>query len=111
MTTRRRVEELRAQLRHHLHRYHVLDDPEISDVEYDALFRELEALEAAHPELVTDDSPTRRVGAVPEASFAPAVHRQRMFSLDNVESADDLRAWEARLVRALGHAPKGFACD
>ncbi|HAX82507.1 MAG TPA: hypothetical protein DCY40_08080 [Actinobacteria bacterium] len=111
MTAPGRIEELRALLRRHSHRYHVLDDPEIPDSEYDALFRELEALEAANPDLVTADSPTQRVGAVPEASFAPAAHRQRMFSLDNVESADDLRAWEGRLVRFLGHAPAGYACE
>jgi len=111
MTARRRIEELRSLLHHHSHRYHVLDDPEISDSEYDALYRELEALEEANPGLVTADSPTRRIGEVPESSFAPAAHRQRMFSLDNVESADNLRSWEARLVRALGHAPTGYACE
>jgi DNA ligase (NAD+) len=111
VTVRARIEELRTLVRHHAHRYHVLDDPEISDAEYDALFRELEALEAANPDLATEDSPTRRVGAVPAASFAPAVHRQRMFSLDNAESAADLRAWEARLIRSLGHPPQGYACE
>ena len=111
MTARRRIEELRSLLHHHSHRYHVLDDPEISDSEYDALYRELEALEEANPGLVTADSPTRRIGEVPESSFAPAAHRQRMFSLDNVESADNLRSWETRLVRALGHAPTGYACE
>ena len=100
MTARRRIEELRSLLHHHSHRYHVLDDPEISDSEYDALYRELEALEEANPGLVTADSPTRRIGEVPESSFAPAAHRQRMFSLDNVESADNLRSWETRLARA-----------
>ena len=78
-----RLEELRAAVRHHLHRYHVLDDPEISDAEYDALFRELEAVEAEHPELVTPDSPTQRVGGPASDAFAPVEHRERMFSLDN----------------------------
>jgi DNA ligase (NAD+) len=82
MTARRRIDELRSLLHHHSHRYHVLDDPEISDSEYDALYRELEALEEANPGLVTADSPTRRIGEVPESAFAPAAHRQRMFSLD-----------------------------
>lgn len=110
MTTERAA-ELRALLRHHGHRYYVLDEPEITDAEYDALYRELVALEEADPSLVTDDSPTQRVGGVPLGLFAPAAHRERMFSLDNVESGDDLRAWEARLRKALGHAPKGYACE
>jgi len=109
--TARRAAELRELLRYHGHRYYVLDDPEISDAEYDALYRELTAIEEAHPALATDDSPTRRVGGVPVGVFAPAVHRQRMFSLDNVESAADLMAWETRLQRALGHAPGGYACE
>ncbi|HEX5631275.1 MAG TPA: NAD-dependent DNA ligase LigA [Acidimicrobiia bacterium] len=110
--TARRAEELRRLLRYHLHRYHVLDEPEISDAEYDALYRELEALEEANPDLITDDSPTRRVGAPPTGLFAPVVHRERMFSLDNAESEEDLAAWESRLRRSLGHAPKGgYACE
>jgi len=109
--TARRAAELRELLRYHGHRYYVLDDPEISDAEYDALYRELTAIEEAHPALATDDSPTRRVGGVPVGVFAPAVHRQRMFSLDNVESTADLMAWETRLQRALGHAPGGYACE
>jgi DNA ligase (NAD+) len=108
---RQRIEELRQLLRYHLHRYHVLDAPEISDGEYDGLLRELEALEAAHPELVTPDSPTQRVGAPVSQLFAPVVHRERMFSLDNAETADELAAWEARLERQLGRAPDRFACE
>ncbi|MEK7252199.1 MAG: NAD-dependent DNA ligase LigA, partial [Actinomycetota bacterium] len=95
--TARRASELRELLRYHGHRYYVLDDPEISDAEYDALYRELEAIEEADPSLATDDSPTRRVGGPPVGLFSPAIHRQRMFSLDNVESTADLRNWEARL--------------
>jgi DNA ligase (NAD+) len=98
-------------LRRHEYLYHVRDAPEISDAEYDALMRELQALEAEHPELVTLDSPTQRVGAPPSDAFAPVVHRERMFSLDNAESAGDLEAWEARLERQLGRAPGGFACE
>ncbi len=106
-----RIEELRSLLRRHEYLYHVRDAPEISDAEYDALMRELQALEAEHPELVTLDSPTQRVGAPPSVAFAPVVHRERMFSLDNAESAGDLEAWEARLERQLGRAPGGFACE
>ena len=106
-----RAAELRAALRHHDYRYHVLDDPEISDARYDALKRELTALEEAHPELVTPDSPTRRVGAVPSAQFAPVAHRERMFSLDNAMAEEEVVAWEARLERVLGRAPAGYACE
>jgi DNA ligase (NAD+) len=107
----KRVETLRRLLRHHSHRYYVLDDPEISDAEYDALNRELLALEEQHPELVTPDSPTQRVGAPISDAFTPVEHGARMFSLDNVESADELTAWAQRLERVLGHPPSGYACE
>ncbi|MCB2222637.1 MAG: NAD-dependent DNA ligase LigA [Actinobacteria bacterium] len=106
-----RIEELRRLLRYHGHRYHVLDAPEISDAEYDARYRELEALEEAHPDLVTPDSPTRRVGAPASGLFAPITHRERMFSLDNAETPEQVEAWEARLERALGRPPSGFSCE
>ncbi|HWB78597.1 MAG TPA: NAD-dependent DNA ligase LigA [Nannocystaceae bacterium] len=106
-----RVADLRAQIRHHAQRYHQLDDPEISDAEYDGLVRELEALEQAHPELADDGSPTQQVGAAPSSSFAPVVHAARMFSLDNAMSREELHAWRDRLVRALGAEPAGYACE
>jgi DNA ligase (NAD+) len=106
-----RIDRLRGQIRHHAHRYHVLDAPEVSDVEYDRLFRELEALEAKHPGLVTPDSPTQRVGAPASDLFAPVQHRQRMFSLDNVESIGDLEAWEMRMARQLGDGRRGYVCE
>lgn len=106
-----RLSELREQVRYHSHRYYVLDAPEISDAEFDQLLRELSALEEAHPDLVTPDSPTQRVGAAPSTLFQSVVHRQRMFSLDNAESGEDLEAWEARLVRGLGRAPSGYVCE
>jgi DNA ligase (NAD+) len=106
-----RVAELRALLRHHDYRYYVLDDPEASDAQYDALRRELVALEAAHPELVTPDSPTQRVGATPAVQFAPVGHRERMFSLDNAMAEDELGAWVARVEKALGRPAAGFACE
>ncbi len=109
--TERRVSELRDLLHRANHRYYVLDDPEISDAEYDALLRELVALESAHPELITIDSPSQRVGAPVDEAFAPVTHRQRMFSLDNVESVDELEAWQARLARALGRDPAGYVCE
>lgn len=104
-----RIEELRHQIRHHSHRYHVLDAPEISDAEYDRLFRELESLEAEHPDLVVPDSPTQRVGAPASDLFAPVQHRQRMFSLDNVESFEQLEAWEARISRRQERG--GYVCE
>src|SRR5690606_27172471 len=86
-----KAEELRAAIRHHGHRYHVLDEPEIADAEYDALVRELEALEEQHPDLITPDSPTQEVGGAVSEMFAAVVHRRRLFSLDNVESLDQIR--------------------
>ncbi|WKZ82488.1 MAG: NAD-dependent DNA ligase LigA [Acidimicrobiia bacterium] len=106
-----RIEDLRRLIRHHGHRYHVLDVPEISDAEYDALFRELLELEEANPELVAPDSPTQRVGAPPDGAFAPVAHRSPMFSLDNAESAEDLDAWAGRAVRVLGREPSGYSCE
>ncbi|HSM01399.1 MAG TPA: NAD-dependent DNA ligase LigA [Acidimicrobiia bacterium] len=106
-----RAAELREALRYHSHRYHVLDEPEISDADYDAMLRELIALEEANPDLVTPDSPTRRVGATPSDAFSPVTHLARMFSLDNAESVEDLEAWEGRLVRQLGRKPEGYACE
>ena len=106
-----RAAELRALLRHHDYRYYVLDDPEASDAQYDALKRELTALEEAHPELVTSDSPTQRVGATPAVQFAPVGHRERMFSLDNAMAEDELGAWVARVEKALGRPAGGFACE
>ncbi|HSQ38204.1 MAG TPA: NAD-dependent DNA ligase LigA [Acidimicrobiia bacterium] len=106
-----RAAELRAALRHHDYRYYVLDEPEVSDARYDALKRELLAIEEAHPELVTPDSPTQRVGTAPSAQFAPVSHRERMFSLDNAMAEAEVEAWEARLERVLGRAPSGYACE
>ncbi|HHV62328.1 MAG TPA: NAD-dependent DNA ligase LigA [Firmicutes bacterium] len=101
---RKRVEELRELIEHHNYRYYVLDDPEISDAEFDALMRELAALEAQHPELVTPDSPTQRVGGRPVEGFAPVAHRVPMLSLANAYSFEELRAFDARVRRFLGAA-------
>src|SRR5215831_16594369 len=83
---------LREKLRHHEHQYYVLDQPEISDAEYDAMMRQLQALEAAHPELATPDSPTRRVGGKPREGFQKIGHSSPMLSLDNALDEDELRA-------------------
>src|SRR5919107_2259894 len=95
--TEERVAELRAQLEYHGHRYYVLDDPEIGDDDYDALLDELRAIEAEHPELVTPDSPTQRVGGEPVGSLTKVTHLQPMFSLANARSEEELRAWVARM--------------
>ena len=100
---RERVERLRQVVRYHSYRYHVLDDPEISDAEYDALMVELQELEAAHPELVTPDSPTQRVGAEPLPEFEKVQHRRPLLSLDNAFDGEEVRAWEKRVLRLLGN--------
>ena len=111
MTVAVEIEQLREAIRHHLYRYHVLDDPEVSDAEYDELYRRLEELEADHPELVTADSPTRRVGEAPASAFAPVTHRQPLFSLDNADSLESLAAWEQRVVRGLEGEAAGYMCE
>ena len=85
-----RHEELRKTLNYHLHRYHVLDAPEIADAEYDRLFDELVALEAAHPELVTPDSPSQRVGGAPSDQFDKVTHEVAMLSLDKCTTDEEL---------------------
>src|SRR5947209_16337947 len=97
----RRAAELRRALEHHNYRYYVLDDPEIGDDEYDALIDELRALEREHPELVTPDSPTQRVGAEPVSELVKVRHLQPMLSLGNARSAEELRAWIQRMRNFL----------
>ena len=99
-----RVEALRAFIRHHEYRYYALDSPEISDADYDTLFRELRGLEAAHPELITADSPTQRVGGQPLAGFTQVRHGEPMLSLANAKNEDELRAWHARVVKLSAEA-------
>jgi DNA ligase (NAD+) len=105
-----RVEELRERLNYHSYRYHVLDDPEVSDAEYDELMTELRALEERFPELIVADSPTQRVGATPADLFAPVQHRARMLSLDNAFSREELEAWAARVERGVG-ADARYSCE
>jgi len=96
-----RAAELRGRLRYHNERYYVLDSPEITDAEYDSLFRELQEIESAHPELATSDSPTRAVGAPLTGLFAEVRHQIPMMSLDNAQSEAELRSWADRLVRLV----------
>lgn len=100
----KRAKELREQIDYHAYRYYVLDDPELADAEYDALVAELIEIETAHPELVTPDSPTQRVGAPPSDLFAPVTHRAPMMSLDNCFSLEELLAWGKRVERGIGRA-------
>ena len=110
-----RAAELRTILNDANHRYHVLDAPTISDREYDLLFKELNELEAAHPELVTDDSPTQRVGAPVEGGFPSVRHDVPMLSLGNAFGADDLREFDTRVRRGLGRGaddpPVAYVCE
>jgi len=98
----RKVESLRSQIRHHNYQYHVLDEPEVPDAEYDRLMRELQALESANPDLITPDSPTQRVGAEPVKSFGTIKHLIPMLSLDNAFSEGELRDFHRRVTDRLG---------
>jgi DNA ligase (NAD+) len=95
------AEHLREQIRHHNYRYYVLDAPEVSDADYDALMRRLEALEREHPEVATEDSPTRRVGAAPSEKFGVVQHRRPMLSLSNALSAEEMVEFDKRIKRLL----------
>jgi DNA ligase (NAD+) len=106
-----RIIELRAQIAYHNHRYNDLDDPEISDADYDILMRELRALEELHPEFQTPDSPADKVGGGVSATFAPVTHRVPMTSLDNAMDGAELSAWGERLVRGLAGEPTTFVCE
>lgn len=106
-----RIAVLSHAIRDHAHRYYVLDDPTVSDAEYDEMLKELLALEAAHPDLIVSDSPTQRVGAPPSDMFSSVVHRRTLLSLDNAESEADLDAWEARIERQLERKPAGYFCE
>jgi DNA ligase (NAD+) len=110
-SVQRRVAELRERIREHDHRYYVLDAPSISDAAYDALFRELQELEAAHPELPAPDSPTQRVGGAPRADFAPVRHRSPMLSLRKCSDADELRDFDRRVREALGREPVAYTAE
>jgi len=106
-----RIDELREAIHRHNYLYYVENRPEISDAEYDRLWQELVALEQAHPELVTSDSPTQSPGGRRAEAFAPVEHLVAMLSLDNATSPEDLREFEARIRRALPHAKLDFVCE
>ena len=96
-----RIEHLREAIRHNDYRYYVLNQPEISDSEYDQLMRELASLEQEHPHLVTPDSPTQRVGGAPDEAFRSVRHQTPMLSLDNAFNEEELLAWHQRIMKAL----------
>lgn len=109
-TPTQELEELRRQIRYHNQRYHQLDQPEISDAEYDELVRRLNALEAQHPELISPDSPTQQVGFAPSELFTPVTHLQPMMSLENVTSLEELTAWSKRMERYVT-VDLDFVCE
>lgn len=106
-----RLDALRAQVDHHNHCYHVLDAPEIADAEFDALFRELVDLEEQHPERVTSDSPSQRVGAAPLAEFAAVTHEVAMLSLEKTATPAELNDWVNRCRARLGDEAMAFCCE
>jgi DNA ligase (NAD+) len=110
-TPAERAEQLRAELRRHEHLYYVLDAPEIDDAAYDALTNELKQIEAEHPELITPDSPTQRVGGKPAEGFRKVAHSRPMLSLDNVYSFEELAAWEARCRELAGELPVQYEAE
>jgi DNA ligase (NAD+) len=106
LSPEQQIEALRDELRHHEHLYYVLDEPKWTDAQYDARMNELKALEHEHPELLTPDSPTQRVGGKPKDGFAKVAHSRPMLSLDNAYNADELRAWGERVVGGLALGEK-----
>jgi DNA ligase (NAD+) len=106
-----RVEELRSQIAYHEHRYFVLDEPEISDAAFDKLMTELRDIEARHPELITPDSPTQRVGGAPVETFGVVEHRVPLLSLANAFSGDDLRAWHKRASNIIERDDFAMVCE
>src|SRR5438105_7847736 len=107
----KRIESLREKIRHHEYRYYVLDDPQISDAEFDQLMNQLIKLETEHPDLVTADSPTQRVGGKPREGFLKVRHSSPMLSLDNTYSEDELRSWERRVHELSGQKEIEYVCE
>jgi len=108
---KQRIEQLRAEINHHNYRYYVLDSPEISDAEYDELMRELKQLEEKHPQFLTPDSPTQRVGAAPVEAFGVVKHPIPLLSLGNAFSNDELVAWYNRASKLIAREKFDFTCE
>ena len=107
----KKIEALREEIRHHEHRYYVLDDPEITDAQFDRLMNELKQMETENPELVSPDSPTQRVGGKPREGFVKVQHSSAMLSLDNTYSDDELRNWERRVHELSGRKDVEYVCE
>lgn len=110
-SNQKKIEGLREKIRHHEYRYYVLDDPEISDADFDKLMNELKRMEAEHPEVVTPDSPTQRVGGKAREGFVKAKHSSPMLSLDNAYSEGELRDWERRVQELSGQSDLEYMCE
>jgi len=108
---REKIEKLREKIRYHEHRYFVLDAPEISDAEFDALMNELKRLEAGHPEFITPDSPTQRVGGKPREGFVQVRHVVPMQSLDNAYSEEELRDFDRRVREGVGRERVDYVAE
>ena len=108
---KKRIEKLREEINLHIYRYYVLDKPVISDAEYDELVRQLQALENENPELITPDSPTQRVGVTPDNAFEPVEHRERMYSLQDAFSTEELLAWLERVEKVVPPADLEFVTE
>jgi DNA ligase (NAD+) len=107
----KKIEKLRDEIRHHEYLYYVLDQPEIGDADFDKLMRQLKDLEAEHPELLTADSPTQRVGGKPREGFIKVPHSSPMLSLDNTYNEDELRNWERRVHELTGRSDVDYVCE
>ncbi len=107
----KKIESLREKIRHHEYQYFVLDQPEISDQDFDKLMRQLRELEAEHPDLLTPDSPTQRVGGKPREGFVKVRHSSPMLSLDNTYNEDELRSWERRVHELSGRKDVDYVCE
>jgi DNA ligase (NAD+) len=107
----KKIESLRDKIRHHESLYYVLDQPEISDAEFDKLMQQLKDLEGEHPELITPDSPTQRVGGKPREGFVKVAHSSPMLSLDNTYNEEELRDWERRVHELSGRSDVDYVCE
>jgi DNA ligase (NAD+) len=108
---KKKIESLREKIRHHEYLYYVLDNPELTDADFDKLMNELKRLEAEHPDLITPDSPTQRVGGKPREGFVKARHSSPMLSLDNAYSEEELRDWERRVHELSGRTDVEYMCE
>src|SRR3954471_20306811 len=107
----KKIEALREKIRHHEYLYYVLDQPEISDLDFDKLMQQLKDLEAENPALITPDSPTQRVGGKPREGFIKVAHSSPMLSLDNTYSEEELREWERRVHELSGEKQVEYVCE